>query len=147
MRPPRLLLILLLCRWGSLASHAWVVLIFGQNGSCSVTYNIKKISKLGPPSLQIFCLSLNLFPSFAIPPTANYYQHLGVRQEMTSVSSCLSDKQIERNVTPLLGHFGGRVGICAILQSLPLPLVLPSLSFSLIALSFLLPLRGCVHAY
>ena len=49
------------------------------------------------------------------------------------------------NIMPLFGHFGGRVGICSILLSPPLPLMLPSLSFSLIALSFLLPLGGCVH--
>ena len=38
------------------------------------------------------------------------------------------------NVTPLLGCFGGRVGICSFLKSPPLPLSLPPLSFSLIAL-------------
>ena len=38
------------------------------------------------------------------------------------------------------------MGICGILQSPPLPLVLPSLAFSLVALSFLFSLGRCVHA-
>ena len=46
------------------------------------------------------------------------------------------------NVTPLIGQFGGRVGFVVFLLSPPLPLVLPSLYFSLIALSFLFPLGG-----
>ena len=50
------------------------------------------------------------------------------------------------NVTPLLGHFGGRVGICSFYRLLCLWCSPLSLSFLLIPLSFLFPLGGCVYA-
>ena len=51
------------------------------------------------------------------------------------------------NVTPLLGHFGGRVGICSFLQSPPLLLVLPCLSLLIIySLFFPFQLVSCMLA-
>ena len=53
--------------------------------------------------------------------------------------------EIQWNVTPLLGDFGGSVGICSFLWSPPSPWVVPSLSLILIVLSFLFSFRR-VHA-
>ena len=54
----------------------------------------------------------------------------------------LFDLDIEWNVTPLLGHFGGRAGFCISLQSSTILRITLSLLFYGVALSFLLSRAG-----
>ena len=60
-------------------------------------------------------------------------------------NSNVSTSQVKWNVTPLIGDFGGRVGINIFLQSPLIPRMLPSL-FICRDFSLFVPLTVCVHA-